>query len=69
MGEQRHRIWVAPEGCIACRACERSCPCEAMRVADGQAAIDYGRCISCGMCATKCPKHVIHDTLGIYAAR
>lgn len=40
-----------------------------MRVTDGQAAIDYGRCISCGMCATKCPKHVIHDTLGIYAVR
>ncbi|MBM6778507.1 4Fe-4S binding protein [Collinsella tanakaei] len=48
--------------------CERVCPCGAMHVIAKQAAIDYTRCISCGMCATKCPKHVIHDRLGIFAA-
>ena len=34
---------------------------------DKQARIDYALCIACGMCATKCRKGVIHDTLGIYA--
>ena len=34
-----------------------------MRVEDKQARIDYVLCIACGMCATKCRKGVIHDTL------
>ena len=48
--------------------CARVCPCGAMQVVDKQAVIDYTRCISCGMCATKCPKHVIRDAFGIFAA-
>ena len=67
MDDESRRIWVADEGCIGCRLCERACPTGAMRVEDKQAAIDYALCIACGMCATKCRKGVIHDTLGIYA--
>ena len=69
MDGAQHQIWVADEGCIGCRMCERVCPAGAMHVIEKQAVIDYDRCISCGMCATKCPKHVIHHTLGIYASK
>lgn len=68
MEDAVHRIWIAPEGCIGCRLCERSCPCGAVRVSGKRASIDYDRCIACGMCAVRCPRHVIHDALGILAA-
>ena len=59
MTETTHQITVDAQGCS---------PCGAMQVVDKQAVIDYTRCISCGMCATKCPKHVIRDAFGIFAA-
>ena len=27
----------------------------------GLARIDYSKCVSCGLCATVCPKHLIAD--------
>ena len=34
----------------------------------GRIVFHADQCISCGMCATKCPKHVIRDAFGIFAA-
>ena len=33
---------------------------------DNHAVIDPERCISCGMCAVKCPRGVIVDADGVF---
>ena len=46
-------------GCIACKICEKTCPFDAIHVIDNIAVIDYTKCKNCGLCASKCPKHVL----------
>ena len=46
-------------GCIGCKICEKSCKFEAIKVIDNLAVIDYSLCKNCGLCAMKCPKHVL----------
>ena len=48
-------------GCIGCRICEKTCEQDAIHVVDNVAVIDYDKCISCGKCAEKCPRHLIED--------
>lgn len=48
-------------GCIACKICEKNCPADAIHVVDNVAVIDYSKCTSCGMCAEKCPRHIITE--------
>lgn len=48
-------------GCIGCSICERTCEHDAIHVVDNLAQIDYTKCISCGQCAPKCPRHLIRD--------
>ena len=48
-------------GCLGCSICERTCPNDAIHVVDNLASIDYSKCVSCGQCATKCPRHLIRD--------
>ena len=50
-------------GCIACRICEKNCPSDAIHVVDNVAVIDYKKCTSCGMCAEKCPRHIIQEKM------
>lgn len=47
-------------GCIGCKICEKTCPVGAITVVDNHATIDYTKCVSCGLCADKCPKKLIH---------
>lgn len=47
-------------GCIGCRICEKNCPQGAIKVNGALAAIDYSLCSECGVCAEKCPRHIIH---------
>lgn len=51
--------------CIGCGLCERLCTASAIHVVDNCAVIDETICLSCGMCAVKCPRHVLKDTRGI----
>lgn len=46
-------------GCIACHICEKICPTGAISVNDFKASIDYTKCIDCGKCVEKCPRHII----------
>jgi len=46
-------------GCIGCKQCERVCEAGAITVTDGLASIDYTKCVDCGKCVEKCPRHII----------
>lgn len=46
-------------GCIGCKACERACQFDAVKVEDNIAHIDPEKCTNCGACAEKCPKKII----------
>lgn len=46
-------------GCISCRLCEKSCESDAIHVDNFVASIIYDKCIECGTCVDKCPRHII----------
>jgi len=50
---------VCKASCIGCRMCERTCQHDAVHVTDNLAYIDPEKCVNCGDCAEKCPKHCI----------
>ncbi|HUH65641.1 MAG TPA: 4Fe-4S binding protein, partial [Syntrophales bacterium] len=47
---------VESKACSACRLCaDERCPVGAIGMKDDCAAVDPGKCIGCGLCATACP--------------
>lgn len=56
---------VCQVSCIGCGICEKTCTAGAIHVTENCAVIDEKICLSCGMCAVKCPRHVIVDMRGI----
>lgn len=46
-------------GCISCHLCEKSCEAGAITVTGFLASIDYTKCVDCGNCVSKCPRHII----------
>lgn len=51
---------IDPEACVACLACVRVCPTEAVAVDGSQVQIVDEACISCGECLPACPHQAIH---------
>jgi len=56
--------WIEPRvagpSCAPCKACQASCPVDAIRVSDGGApTIDEAACIGCGDCIPACPSGCI----------
>lgn len=44
------------ERCVACGACTKVCPREALHIWKGcYAEVDIDRCVGCGKCAQTCP--------------
>ncbi len=42
-------------GCIGCMKCVKACPCEAVKVENFCAKVDYDKCSGCGKCHEACP--------------
>ena len=46
-------------GCIACEACVRVCPFDAISIEGNLAVLDHQRCRACGLCIPRCPTRSI----------
>ncbi len=53
---------VCDLGCVGCHLCEKQCEFDAIHVVNNLAVIDYTKCVSCGICAAVCPRHLISDS-------
>jgi uncharacterized protein (DUF362 family)/NAD-dependent dihydropyrimidine dehydrogenase PreA subunit len=45
--------------CTGCRTCEKNCPVEAIRMAEGHPTFDYDACIRCYCCQELCPERAL----------
>ncbi len=66
--DYKHSVSLDVEKCKGCTTCLKRCPTEAIRIRDGRAVINSGRCIDCGECIRVCPykaKKATHDSLSV----
>ncbi len=66
--DYKHSVSLERDKCKGCTTCLKRCPTEAIRIRDGKAVINSGRCIDCGECIRVCPykaKKATHDSLSI----
>ncbi|MCR5418661.1 MAG: 4Fe-4S binding protein [Lachnospiraceae bacterium] len=52
---------VISDSCVACGACESTCPVGAISMGDGKFEIDADACIDCGACEGGCPVGAIAE--------
>ena len=53
-------IFTEETECQDCYKCVRNCPCKAISVENGHAAVVPELCVLCGRCVTHCPAHAKH---------
>ena len=53
---------VNPDSCVACMACVRVCPADAVAVEGAQVRIVDEACVRCGLCVPACPHDAIEVT-------
>ena len=66
MQNYKHSVSLDMDKCKGCTTCLKRCPTEAIRIRDGHAIINSGRCIDCGECIRVCPykaKKAVCDSL------
>ncbi len=66
--DYKHSVSLDIDKCKGCTTCLKRCPTEAIRIRDGHAVINSGRCIDCGECIRVCPykaKKATHDSLSV----
>ena len=56
-GRERHMM--VHDYCEGCGRCAERCRQHAIRIVDGRAHIDEGKCVFCGYCARVCPQFCI----------
>jgi len=56
-------IEVYNDKCIGCTRCVKTCPTNAIEMADKLAIIDMDKCIYCGSCVSACPVNAIEITI------
>ena len=49
---------ISNEGCVACGACEKICPTEAIAIVDGTVETELEKCMDCLACIAACPLKV-----------
>lgn len=49
---------ISNEGCMACSACEKICPTEAISIVDGMVETELAKCMDCLACIAACPLKV-----------
>ena len=55
------RVAVVGRECVACGACIKACPVNALAIPKGiRSEVDASRCVGCGRCEKACPAGVIH---------
>src|SRR5437667_1954252 len=52
---------IKPDSCVACMACVRVCPADAVAVEGAQVRIVDEACVRCGLCVPACP----HDAIDV----
>lgn len=52
-------VKIDPAKCVACMACIRACPVEAVQVNEDKVEIAQESCIQCGLCVPACPHAAI----------
>lgn len=46
-------------GCLGLGSCVKVCDFDAIHIVDGVAVVDKEKCVACGKCVARCPKHMI----------
>lgn len=60
------RFEINADNCVACLACVRACPVEAIGVSGTEIEIVDGACVKCGACVPACPHDAV-DVRGDFA--